>query len=748
MKRIFLLPLTAAAVWCAMPVHADEPVETDSMTPDSMKLYELQQIEVTATRVDRKTPVAYADIGQEEISHLNFGRDMPSLLQMTPSVVATSESGNGIGGTAFRLRGSDASRINITTNGVPMNDAESHSIYWYDTPDMASSVGTIQVQRGAGTSTNGTGAFGGSVNMTTAPMSGEFSGEASLSYGSYNTNKQSLRIGSGLMGGHWTVDARFSHISSDGYVDRASTKLDSYMVQAGYYDGGTAVKLISFGGVAKVGLAYDGVTKEQLKTDRRYNSQGLVEHSDGSISFYDNQTDNYTQINNQLILNHRFNSRWTLNVTGHYTYGSGYYNQYKNGQTLSEYGIAPIPTDDPNEPITESNLIRRKSMDNHFGGVVASANYTRGRVQLALGGAGSVYDGGHWGNVMSVVDAPGFPRHEYYRNASTKYDANVFAKINWEAARGLNLYADLQYRFIRHNITGTNDNFNSTTSALQELDIHRTYHFFNPKAGVNYTFARNHKVYVSFAVAQKEPTRSNFTDTKNGEYPTSERLYDWELGYLFHNDRFEAGVNFYYMSYKDQLVATGELSDTGQELSRNIPDSYRRGIELSASLNIARWFSLGANATLSQNRIENYTEYVSEYDADWNYLGEKELYLGTSTLSYSPSVIAGVLLDFHVKGFSALLHTQYVGKQYFTNGRNDALSLDDYCVTNLNLGYELAASKIGSVRFGVQINNLFNTEYCNNGYGYSSIVGGVREDSAFYFPQAMLNVLANVTVRF
>ena len=392
MKRIFLLPLTAAAVWCAMPVHADEPVETDSMTPDSMKLYELQQIEVTATRVDRKTPVAYADIGREAISRRNFGSDMPTLLQMTPSVVATSDAGNGIGGTAFRLRGSDASRINVTTNGVPMNDAESHSVYWYDTPDMASSVGTIQVQRGAGTSTNGTGAFGGSVNMTTAPMSSEFSGEASLSYGSYNTNKQSLQIGSGLMGGHWTVDARLSHISSDGYVDRAFTNLESYMLQVGYYDGGTAVKLISFGGVARVGLAYDGVTKEQLETDRRYNSQGLVKHADGSISFYDNQTDNYTQINNQLIVNHRFNARWTLNVTGHYTYGSGYYNQYKNGQTLSEYGIAPIPTDDPNEPITESNLIRRKSMDNHFGGVVASANYTRGRVQLALGGAGNVYD--------------------------------------------------------------------------------------------------------------------------------------------------------------------------------------------------------------------------------------------------------------------------------------------------------------------------------------------------------------------
>ena len=744
MKRIFLLPLTAAAVWCAMPVHADEPVETDSMTPDSMKLYELQQIEVTATRVDRKTPVAYADIGREAISRRNFGSDMPTLLQMTPSVVATSDAGNGIGGTAFRLRGSDASRINVTTNGVPMNDAESHSVYWYDTPDMASSVGTIQVQRGAGTSTNGTGAFGGSVNMTTAPMSSEFSGEASLSYGSYNTNKQSLQIGSGLMGGHWTVDARLSHISSDGYVDRAFTNLESYMLQVGYYDGGTAVKLISFGGVARVGLAYDGVTKEQLETDRRYNSQGLVKHADGSISFYDNQTDNYTQINNQLIVNHRFNARWTLNVTGHYTYGSGYYNQYKNGQTLSEYGIAPIPTDDPNEPITESNLIRRKSMDNHFGGVVASANYTRGRVQLALGGAGSVYDGGHWGNVMSVVDAPGFPRHEYYRNASTKYDANVFSKINWEAARGLNLYADLQYRFIRHNITGTNDNFNSTTSALQELDIHRTYHFFNPKAGVNYTFARNHKVYVSFAVAQKEPTRSDFTDrymfSGDNSYPSSEKLYDYELGYRYDTPKFSAGVNLYYMKYKDQLVATGMVNDGDDALNTNVEDSYRRGIELSAQWKATGWFTLSGHATFSQNRIEDYVDALKDSPT----FGQN---LGDMTISYSPDVIAGVLFDFHCKGFEAVFHTQYVGKQYFTNNEIDALSLDSYCTTNLNLGYTLRTKAARSVRFGLMVYNLFDSEYCGNGYGYS-YMDGKRTDVALYFPQAPLNVLANVTVKF
>lgn len=748
MKRIFL-PLAAVVCAAASPVFAGELSGPEPEGPDSLLLlYELQQIEVVSTRVDRQTPIAYSDIGQAEIARRNFGSDMPSLLRMTPSVVATSDAGNGIGSTAFRLRGSDASRINVTANGVPMNDAESHRVYWYDTPDVASSVGTIQIQRGAGTSTNGTGAFGGSVNMTTAPLSNEFSGEASLSYGSYNTNKQSLRIGSGMLGDRWILDARLSHVSSEGYVDRASSDLKSYMVQAGYYNGATVVKLLSFGGHARVGLAYDGVTKEQLQTDRRYNSQGIVKHDDGSISFYDDQTDNYTQINNQLIVNHRFNARWTLNATGHYTYGSGYYNQYKNGQELSEYGIAPIPTADPALPITESNLIRRKSMKTHFGGAVVSANYTEGRVRLTLGGAANMYDGLHWGRVLSLAAAPDFRPYEYYSNTSAKYDANLFAKINWEAARGLNLYADLQYRHIRHDITGTNDNFSSVTSALQTLDIRRRYDFFNPKAGINYSFAKHHKAYLSFAVAQKEPTRSNFTDTRGDEQPAAERLYDWELGYLYADGRFEAGVNLYYMSYKDQLVATGELSDTGQELFRNLPHSYRRGVELSASLALTRWFTLGANATLSQNRVERYSEYVSEYDADWNYLGEKEFYIGTSTLSYSPSVVSGLMLDFHAKGFSALLHTQYVGKQYFTNGRNDALSLDAYCVTDLELGYEISTARIGSVRFGVQICNLFDTDYCNNGYGYSSVVGGKRTDEALYFPSAPLHVLANVTIRF
>ncbi len=716
MKRFFLCVAFAALV---------SNVCAEGSAVDTTRIYELQEIEVKGTRADRTTPGAFTELSQRDVEDANFGADMPTLLQGTPSLVATSDAGNGIGGTAFRMRGADATRINVTANGVPLNDAESHSTYWYDTPDFASSVGTVQIQRGAGTSTNGTGAFGGSVNIATSPLSSEFGGQASLSYGSYNTNKQSVQINSGLLGKHWIVDGRLSHICSDGYVDRAKTDMGAYMFQTGYYKGRTMVKFLSFGGVAKVGLAYDGVTKDMLKDRvlRRFNSQGLVEHADGSVSYFDDQTDNYTQINNQLIVNHRFNGRWELNATTHYTYGYGFYNQWRNGDDPEEYGFT--------EFVEGADPIRKKLMDNHFFGAVASARYTSHRFQLTLGGAASVYDGKHWGTMQGV---------NYYRNASTKYDGNLYAKASYEVARGLHLYGDMQYRGIQHNIVGTNDNFSSVTDALQMLNIHRSYDFFNPKAGVNYTWARNHRAYVSFAVAHKEPNRSNFTDTKLDEFPLAERLYDWEFGYGFRNKRFDAGVNFYYMSYKDQLVATGELSDTGEAMMRNVARSYRRGIEVMADLDLTRWFTLGGNVTLSQNRIRDFSEYVSEYDADWNYLSEKELPTGESTLSYSPSLIAALELDFHVSGFSARIKTRYVSKQYLTNARVETLTLPEYCVTDLDLGYTYK-----NVRFGVQLNNIFDVKYASNGYGYSSLVGGERQDEAYYLPQAMFNVLANIT---
>lgn len=773
MKRFFLTLAAAAtstlaahaALTAALPASGEH--HNQNSDADSLSMHEIQQIEVVSTRASQNTPVVYTELSQEDIVKRNFGFDVPFLLQTLPSVVATSESGIGIGNTSLRVRGTDATRLNVTMNGVPMNDAESHAVYWYDTPDIASSVGSIQLQRGAGTSTNGTGAFGGSLNMTTDALSTNFNGSAALTYGSYNTNKQSVHVSSGLMKNHWIVDARLSHTGSDGYVDRASSDLKSYMLQAAYYNGRTMVKALSYGGKARVYLTYTGLTKDEMAENRRYNPEGEIKgylhNADGShvddgwggaktgvIGFYNDHNDNYLQINNQLIVNHQFDNNWSLNATAHYTFGDGYYQNYKNDQKLKKYGLSPV--DVGGISVSRSNLVRKKSMRNDFGGLVASLNYTSRKVAMSIGLAGNIYDGCHFGEVLELEKAPAFPSTEYYRNYSTKYDANIFAKVNWNVTKGLNLFGDLQYRHITHKITGVNDNYDNITDALQRLDINRNYDFFNPKAGINYSFAKNHAVYLSFSVAQKEPTRNNFTDTKvNDAAPKAERLYDWELGYRLEREKISAGVNLYYMNYRNQFILTGEVSDTGEALARNMPKSYRRGIELSVAWRPLKWFTVSGNATFSQNRIKNFTEHVTLYDDmdNWGEEGEKTYALGETTIAYSPSVISGITFDFHVKGFEAVLHTQYVSKQYITNAQNENMTLDRYCVSNLDLGYTLPLGSSRSVRFGVQIRNLFNTLYCNNAYGYSSeFLTGERIDECYYFPQAPLHALANVTVRF
>lgn len=742
----------------ALPANAQKE---KSGQEDSIRMYELQEIEVSATRATKKTPIAFTDLSKQTILKNNYGRDIPSLLQLTPSVIATSESGTGVGATSFRMRGSDATRLNVTANGVPLNNPDSHEMYWYDTPDFISSVGSVQIQRGAGTSTNGTGAFGGSVNMTTAPLGTEFNGEASLSYGSYNTNKQAVQIGSGLMGGHWVVDGRLTHISSDGYIDRATSNFSSYMLQAAYYDDNTIVKFISFGGKSKNYLTYNGITKEDMaKYGRRYNTSGQYVTSDGPfvltdskgkpyhVNYHDDETDNYLQINNQFIVSHRFNDKWSMNVTGHYTYGYGYYKQYKDDAKMLEYGIEPF-YDEAGQKIRK-DLIREKLMRNHFGGLIASGNYTSGKIALTFGGSWNIYKCPHWGELDWVQDSPKnfVPGMRWYENDVKKQDANLFAKINWTVAKGLNIYADMQYRHVGYKVWGVNDNYSSATKAMQAIDVDKKFDFFNPKAGVSYAFAKHHNVYASFAIAQKEPTRGDYTDRFTEAFPTAEKMFDYEFGYQFQNRFLTAGVNFYYMKYKDQLVKTGQINDTDDALNINVPDSYRRGIELMASAKITKWFTLSANATFSQNRIIDYEDQIVNYDKwDNGYVYEKR-HMDKTTISYSPSVITGVLFDFHIKGFDALLHTQYVSKQYFTNNENPNMVLDAYCVSNLNLGYTLHTRRISSVRFGIAVYNLFNTEYCNNGYGYSFISDGKQEDAALYFPQAPLNVLANITVNF
>ena len=741
MKRIFSFCLLAL---CAVFGARAEAKQSLNPQPSTLNFIEndsvaIEQINVVTNRATRTSPIAHSNLSRQEIEEQNYGEDIPSLLKNLPSVVIASESGTGIGSTSFRVRGTDPTRINVTLNGVPMNDAETHSVYWYDTPDLVSSLGSVQLQRGVGTSTAGTGAFGASLNMTSAPLASKFGGRASLSYGSFNTAKQEIALSSGLLGGHWAVEGRLSHLSSDGYVERASSNLSSYMFQAGYYNGRTSVKLLSFGGVAKVGLSYTGITAEQMAENRRYNPEGEIIIGDKVVGYYHDHTDNYIQSNNQLVVSHSFNDKWSISATAHYTYGNGYYRNYKNDQKLKKYGISPI--DVGGVLVERSNLLRKKVMGNNFGGVVGSATYSAERISLAMGVSASLYDGVHYGEISDLTEAPEFTTTEYYRNYTSKWDASCFAKVDWLITKGLNLYADLQFRHITHRISGVNDNFDDTTGAMQRLDIARHYNFFNPKLGVHYSFAKSHSVYASAAVGQKEPTRNNFTDIRKGEYPTAEKMLDIEAGYGYNTKILSLSLNLYYMMYRDQLVQTGELSDTGELLSRNVAKSYRRGVELSLSAVATKWLTLGGNATLSQNHILDYVDYIDDMAFE----------RGRTTIAYSPSVVAGVFADFHTHGFSTRFSTRYVGKQYLTNGEYEDLSLPHYCVSDLDLSYTLRTAKIEKVRFGVKIGNLFNAKYCASGYGGSWLEGATladRKSWAYYFPQATTSVLANVTVNF
>lgn len=748
------MPIVTLITLCATTVEAQRPTTTKK---DSIRVYSMQQIEVTATRAKQTTPVAHTNLNQEQIARQNFGQDVPYLLQSTPSIVVTSDAGNGIGYTDIRLRGTNSQRINVTTNGVAMNDAESHKLYWVDTPDLMSSVGSIQIQRGAGTSTNGAGAFGGSINMTTSAIPTEFGGEAALSYGSYNTNKQSVGISTGLLGGKWALDARLSHIGSDGYIDRAATNLSSYMVQGGYYAKSTSVKLLSFGGKERTYNAWDGLTREQLATQRRYNPCGEITDDSGRIvGFYADQVDNYLQINNQLVISHQFDTHWTANVTGHYTYGEGYYEQYKNNRKLKEYGLPNITTE-AGTVIKKSNLVRKKEMSNNFGGAVASVNYTSERFNATIGGAWNLYSGDHWGSVIAVLKDDKFATpNEYYRNDTRKTDANIFVKAEVTLFKGFTLFGDVQYRRIRHKINGTDAAYdyakNDWEGGMLDIATDRTFGFWNPKAGVSYTFASHHRLYASFAIAQKEPTRDDFTNAVKEHEPKSEKMYDWEAGYEYTGKWLAAGVNLYYMNYHDQLVMNGKLNlNTYDPIYENVAHSYRCGVELSATAKATKWLSVGGNLTFSRNKIKDYVNSVYtviETDTDYKESNE-EKYIGTTDISYSPSTILGVFADFHTSGFSAIVNTRYISKQYFTNTATNAQSLPSYCTTDLNLGYEFSTRKAKSIRFAIAVNNIFNKRYCSYAYVYD---GGVKNGVAYsddrFFPQATTNVLANVTVKF
>lgn len=720
---------------------------------DSLRLVRLQEVQVVSTRANAKTPVAFSNVSKDQIKRQNFGQDVPFLLTLTPSVVATSDAGAGIGYTGVRVRGTDATRINVTANGVPMNDAESHSLYWVNMPDFASSIEDLQVQRGAGTSTNGAGAFGASINMKTESIAAKPYGELAGSYGSFNTHKETFKVGTGLLKSGWAFDARISNLGSDGYISRATSDLKSFFAQAGYYGERDVFKMIVFGGKEKTYHAWNGIDAAQMAKDRRYNSCGEIKDVAGHvIGFYKDQTDNYTQVNYQMLYTHVFNSQWNMNATLHYTDGDGYYQEYKNQRSLKEYALVPFMFN--GSKVKKSDLIRQKAMTNGFGGGIFSLNYTNKKLQASLGGGVNKYDGDHYGKVLWLKNYIGElnPDHEYYRNNSKKVDGNIYLKANYEVLAGLSIYGDLQYRHINYKIKGANDkwDFTHNPEQMQQLDINKNYNFLNPKAGVFWQIDKNNSVYGSLSVAQKEPTRNNFTDAKFNKTPLSEKMLDYEAGYTYRNEWLSAGVNFYYMDYTDQLILTGQVNEIGEPLADNVADSYRMGVEFLVGAKLASWLRWDVNATLSQNKINNYTEYLENYDKDWNDLYTQTANnLGKTTIAFSPSVIANSLFSFNYDNWDAALQSNYVGKQYLSNSQRDEVSLKAYFVNNLRIGRTFSMPKMKSVHVAIAVNNLFNAEYSSNGYGGSSLVDGKTISSyAGYFPQAGVNYLASITLKF
>ncbi|WP_262279409.1 TonB-dependent receptor [Hallella absiana] len=750
--------LMMAALSCA----ATTSWAADNEPVDSIRTYELQGVQVTSTRAGKKTPMAFSTLTQKQIKQVNFGQDIPYILSLTPSVTTTSDAGNGIGYTSIRVRGVDPSRINITANGVPVNDAESSQVYFVNMADFASSVQSMQIQRGAGTSTNGAGAFGATLNMQTENIGTQPYIGLDASAGSYYSHKETLRFGTGLLGGHWGLQGRLSNIGSKGYLDRASTKLNSYFLQAGYFTDNTMVKFLTFNGTERTYHAWNYASKyEQSLYGRRYNSCGEYYDDKGNVHYYKDQTDNYHQMNYQAIWNQLYGQNWSSNVTLHYTYGYGYYNEYKSNKDYRDYGLSDTKF--------KSDLTRKKLMENNLYGMVASINYdNKSNYKATLGGGWNKYVGDHWGEVLWTKDKVNtfYPGYEYYRNRAWKSDFNLYTKESWTFLPGLNAYIDLQYRHVGYRMQDPRDYY-IDEDRTKGYWAHDDFDFFNPKFGINYQLDSHNRLYASYAISHKEPTRNDYQDNEV-QHLKAEKLQDVEFGYRYESQKFTAGANFYYMYYNHQYVLTGELNDIGEmkASNENSGRSYREGVELEAAWKPVDWFRWDANATLSRNICKDWTVTLKDGSA---------ASLGDTHTAFSPDFIFNNIFTFNYKGFNAGIQSQYIGKQYLTNTDFDSyknynkdgsfdqdvdMFLKAHFNTNVNLSYHFALPCFGlkDITLGVTLYNIFNAKYDNNGWAAPSF----RKDSkgnveayctddlyeAGFAPSAPFNWMAHLSINF
>nr|WP_309757051.1 TonB-dependent receptor [Flavobacterium sp.] len=685
---------------------------TFSQVKDTTKLNQLDEVLVSAVRVTAKTPVSFSNLGKKEIKFRNLGQDIPILMNYLPSVVTTSDAGNGAGYTGIRVRGSDATRVNVTINGIPYNDSESHGTYWVNMPDFASSVESLQLQRGVGTSTNGAGAFGASLNMLTDNYAAQSTGEISNSFGSFNTRKHTVKFSTGLMNDHFEIAGRLSAIKSDGFVDRGASDLKSYFLQGTYVGKTTLIKALVFGGNEKTYQSWNGIDGETLQKDRTFNSAGAFTDEQGNARFYDNETDNYQQDHSQLHWNEKLSTNWNTNFALHYTKGKGFYENYKEDAKFSSYGLTPIVIN--GTTINRTDLIRQKWLDNDFYGTTFSANYKKEKLDVIFGGGWNKYEGSHFGKVIwSRFASQSELGDKYYDDYAVKIDGNIFAKANYQITDKLSLFGDLQFRSVNYKADG-----------VQANSVDDSFNFFNPKTGLTYDIDTNNSLYFSYARANREPNRTDY----EGGNVKPEKLNDFELGWRYVAEKVQFNTNVYYMAYKDQLILTGNLDDVGAPIRSNSEKSYRLGLEVDATIALTDQLIIRPNFTLSANKNRDLAVEGKDY--------------GTTDIAYSPSIIAGNILVYTpIESLHISWLQKFVGEQYMNNIELPAAKLADYFVNDLNVAYTFKPKSIfKEIIVTGLVNNFLDKKYVSNGYMYDIY--------PYYYPQAGINFLAGVTLRF
>lgn len=707
------------------------------------------EVVVQGTRAGSSSAMAYTNVSSEELGRSNLGQDLPVLLQFTPSIVTTSDAGAGIGYTGIRIRGSDASRVNVTINGIPLNDSESQGVFWVNMPDFASSVASVQIQRGVGTSTNGASAFGGTVNMQTNEFEEKSYAEAAVSGGSFNTLKSTLKFGTGLMKGKFTLDGRLSRIVSDGYIDRSFSNLRSLYFSGAYFGKKSMLRLNFFTGKEKTFQSWYGTPESRVNGDvagmNAFIERNWLSEVDANnllnsgrtynYYLYPNQTDNYAQDHYQFLTHHTLNSKWNLDLNFHYTYGRGYYEEFKAYDDLGKYDLKPFTKN--GEEITNTDIIRQKWLDNDFYGTTFGLNYegTRG-FRFTFGGAWNKYVGRHFGDVVGGDIPNAYIGKRWYQSHAKKTDFNLYTKANWAINDYLDLMVDLQYRTIGYMIHGIGDR-------RQNVGQENSYSFFNPKFGLTHKLSESSSAYVSYAVGSKEPGRQDFIDNP-GKQPAPEFLMDWEAGYIKKGTKTSFQLNGYFMNYRDQLVLTGKLNGTGDPIRQNVASSYRLGLEGNFSWMISKSVVWQANATISRNRIDNFIEYITDYDT----YEEKAISHGKTDISFSPSLISASTLTVKTGKLETSFLTKYVGKQYLDNTSNENRMLKAYWTQDIRFSYPMKSKFTKKLDLTLLLNNVLNTMYSSNGYSYSYIYEGRTITENFLYPQAGFNFLVGAVVRF